>query len=47
MTFPAVVWAGGTEPTLETDADGVDVLSFVCLPDGLWFGRLIGADVKA
>lgn len=40
------VWAGGTEPTLETDAAAIDVVQFLCLPDGTWFGRLIGADVK-
>lgn len=41
----AVVWAGGTAPTLTTDASAVDVLTFITTDGGTtWYGFLAGAD---
>ena len=45
-TFPASVeWAGGSAPTLTTDASAVDILVFFTIDAGTtWDGMLSGAD---
>lgn len=45
-TWPASVqWAGGTDPTLTTTANAVDILVFETLNGGTtWYGSLVGAN---
>jgi hypothetical protein len=45
FTWPvSILWAGGTAPTLSTDASAVDVLTFATVDGGTtWFGMLAGA----
>lgn len=44
VTWPgSVVWSGGFAPTLSTDADAVDVLTFITLDGGvIWYGFALG-----
>lgn len=46
FTWPSSVdWAGGSAPTLTTDASAVDILVFVTTDGGTtWYGMLAGAD---
>ncbi len=46
VTWPASVkWAGGTAPTLSTDANAVDILTFITTDAGTtWYGMLAGED---
>lgn len=46
VTIPSSVrWAGGTDPTLTTSANAVDILVFETLDGGtIWYGSLVGAN---
>ena len=46
VTWPSSVrWSGGTEPTLSTGANAIDILVFETINGGTtWFGSLVGTN---
>lgn len=46
ITWNTALWAGGTPPTLSTDANTLDVLVFICIDNTNWMGFVSGLDMK-
>lgn len=46
VTWDTALWAGGTPPTLSTDANAMDVLVFICIDNTNWMGFVSGLDMK-
>lgn len=46
VTWHSALWAGGTPPTLSTDANAIDVLVFICIDNTNWMGFVSGLEMK-
>lgn len=44
--FSTIKWAGGSAPTLTTDANAIDTFGFICTSSGNYQGYVIGQDVS-